>query len=146
MAGRKARKSSEGDEEQGMSECNFEKDLELLEQIVHALEEGGLSLDESLSQFEQGIKLSRRCEKALSEAEKKIEILTKKANGELVAEPFEDEAEAPSETKAKAPKVVVEETVSTETTTEVKAETRRAEVVVDSDDEGDDEDGGTMLF
>ena len=71
---------------------SFEKDLEKLEEIVHALEEGGLSLDESLKQFEEGIRLSKRCEKALTEAEKKIEMLTKNAEGELEAEPFHEAA------------------------------------------------------
>ena len=66
----------------------FEKDLEELEAIVAALEEGGLSLDDSLKRFEEGVKLSRRCEKALSAAEKKIEILTRNADGALEAQPF----------------------------------------------------------
>lgn len=67
----------------------FEKDLGKLEEIVAALEEGGLSLDESLKQFESGIKLARRCEKALSDAEKKIELLMKNAEGELETQPFD---------------------------------------------------------
>ena len=73
-----------------MAEPKFEKDLEKLEQIVEALEEGGLSLDDSLKRFEEGIKLARRCEKALTQAEKKIEILTKDEKGNVVAEPFPD--------------------------------------------------------
>ncbi len=71
--------------------ANFEKDLEALEKVVGALEEGGLSLDESLKQFEEGIALSRRCEQALSAAEKKIQILMKNADGELEAKNFGDE-------------------------------------------------------
>lgn len=131
-----------------MGDCNFEKDLEQLEQIVAALEEGGLSLDDSLKQFEQGIKLARRCEKTLSEAEKKIEILTKKASGELVAEPFEELAEpaAQGETKAKTPKVKVQETIVAEKTTEVVAKKRSAEVVDEEDEGEDEEDSGAMLF
>ncbi len=74
----------------------FEKDLEKLEGIVEALEEGGLSLDEALKRFEEGIKLAKRCEKALTDAEKKIEQLTKNAEGELEAQPFEP-ADAPEE-------------------------------------------------
>lgn len=75
-------------------EASFEKDLEELERIVEALEEGGLPLDDSLKRFEQGIKLVRRCEGALGAAEKRIEILTKNANGEVEAKPFgEGEAE-----------------------------------------------------
>ena len=73
----------------------FEQDLDQLEEIVHALEEGGLTLDTSLKQFELGIQLYRRCEKALNEAEKKIEILTRNQKGELESRPFEDEAEVP---------------------------------------------------
>jgi len=72
------------------NEATFEKDLESLELIVGALEEGGLSLDDALKQFESGIKLARRCEKALSEAEKKIEILTRNAEGELETEAFDE--------------------------------------------------------
>lgn len=77
-------------------EPGFEKDMDQLEAIVAALEEGGLSLDESLKRFEEGIKLARSCEKALSEAEKKVEILTKNAHGELEARPF-GEDQAPEE-------------------------------------------------
>lgn len=77
------------------SEATFEQDLEALEAIVAALEEGGLSLDDALKQFESGITLARRCEKALSEAEKKIEILVKNADQELEAQPF-DEAHPPA--------------------------------------------------
>lgn len=81
-----------------MAEPKFEKDLEKLESIVESLEEGGLPLDASIKKFEEGIKLAKRCEEALSSAEKKIEILTKNAAGEVKSEPFEgnDETEDPS--------------------------------------------------
>ncbi len=79
-------------------EPSVEKDLEQLEAIVAALEAGGLSLDESLKKFEEGIRLARSCEKALSEAEKRIEILTKNAGGELEAKPFDEEEAAETET------------------------------------------------
>lgn len=77
------------------TEASFEKNLEELEAIVAALEGGELSLDESLKQFEQGIRLSRACEKALADAEKKIEILTTNAAGDLEALPFDAETGAP---------------------------------------------------
>lgn len=76
-----------------MAESKFEKDLERLEQVVEALEAGGLTLDESLKRFEEGVKLARRCEKALTEAERRIEILVKNARGEITAEPFAEEEE-----------------------------------------------------
>ena len=77
-----------------MPEPKFEKDLEKLEKIVDTLEEGGLPLDDSIKKFEEGIKLAKRCEKALSAAEKKIEVLTKDAQGKVETKPFaEDEEE-----------------------------------------------------
>lgn len=85
-------------------DSNFEQDLEQLEGIVNALEEGGLPLDESLRRFEEGIQLARRCEKALTEAEKRIEILLRNPEGELEAHPFGDEdAPAAPATKPSAP-------------------------------------------
>ncbi|NUM55245.1 MAG: exodeoxyribonuclease VII small subunit [Candidatus Hydrogenedentes bacterium] len=74
-----------------MAEQKFEKDLEKLEEIVAALEEGELPLDDALKRFEEGIKLAKRCEKALADAEKKIEILTKNADGTLEAQPFDED-------------------------------------------------------
>lgn len=84
------------------SDATFEQDLEALEAIVGALEEGGLSLDDALKQFESGITLARRCEKALSEAEKKIEILVKNADGDLEPQAFDEEA-PPAPVSAPAP-------------------------------------------
>lgn len=74
-----------------MAEPSFEKDLERLEAIVAELEGGELSLDQSLKRFEEGVRLAKRCEKALTKAEKKIEILVKSSEGELRAEPFGEE-------------------------------------------------------
>ena len=54
---------------------NFEESLKRLEEIAGKLEGGDLSLDESLKFFEEGIKLSRYCEKKLTEVEQKLEIL-----------------------------------------------------------------------
>lgn len=91
------------------SDATFEQDLEALEAIVGALEEGGLSLDDALKQFESGITLARRCEKALSEAEKKIEILVKNADGDLEPQAFDEEtppapvAAAPAKAPVAAP-------------------------------------------
>lgn len=61
--------------------ANFEEALERLEQIVQKLEEGDLSLDESLKLFEEGIEISRFCTKKLSEAEKKVEKLIRMGEG-----------------------------------------------------------------
>jgi exodeoxyribonuclease VII small subunit len=62
-----------------------------LEEIVQELEKGDVPLEQSLKLFEEGIKLSRICNKRLEEAERKVEILLKDKNGNVTAEPFEEE-------------------------------------------------------
>lgn len=88
-----------------MSELSFEKALEDLEQIVEKLEKGGLSLNESLSLFEKGVKLARFLREELEKAEKKVEILLKNEKGEVKKEPFklEGEEEVSSQKEDKTP-------------------------------------------
>ena len=71
-------------------EKSFEEQMEALEGIVTELEKGELSLDESLSKFEDGMKLAKECNKILESAEKKITILVNK-DSELVEENFNTE-------------------------------------------------------
>ena len=59
----------------------FESSLGDLERIVRKLEDGDLSLEESLKLFEDGVKLSRECQERLSQAERRIEILLKDSQG-----------------------------------------------------------------
>ena len=73
-------------------EKSFESSLAELEQIVTKLEDGDLPLEESLELFEQGIKLSRECRERLTNAERRIEILMKDADGEIVVEDFNPES------------------------------------------------------
>lgn len=54
---------------------NFEEALEELEALVTSMEEGELSLEESLQTFEKGIKLTRECQSALKKAEQKVQVL-----------------------------------------------------------------------
>ena len=69
-----------------MSDIKFEDALERLELIVDQLEAGNLPLEDSLKVFEEGVGLARRCAKYLDEAEKRIEVLTRDANGLLQIE------------------------------------------------------------
>ena len=69
---------------------SFEEQIEELEKIVTDLEKGDLSLEDSVEKFEQGIKISKECNKTLEEAEKKITILINK-EGEIKEENFETE-------------------------------------------------------
>ena len=76
-----------------MAEKKFETALARLEEIVQELEQGDLPLEQSLKLFEEGIKLSRICNKRLEEAERKVEILLKDKDGNLKAQPFEEQEE-----------------------------------------------------
>lgn len=69
---------------------NFEEQIEKLENIVKELEKGDLNLDDSVSKFEEGIKISKECNEILETAEKKISILVNQ-NGEMKEEDFETE-------------------------------------------------------
>ena len=73
-----------------MAKANFEDNMENLEKIVTELEKGDLNLDESISKFEEGIKISKQCNKILENAEKKITILLEK-DGEVKEENFVSE-------------------------------------------------------
>jgi exodeoxyribonuclease VII small subunit len=61
----------------------FESALGELERIVRKLEDGEMSLEESLKLFEDGVKLSRDCQERLDQAERRIEVLLKDADGNL---------------------------------------------------------------
>jgi exodeoxyribonuclease VII small subunit len=78
-------------ERTSMAEKKFEAALARLEEIVSELEKGDVPLEQSLKLFEEGIKLSRICNKRLEEAERKVEILLKDKNGNIKAEEFEEE-------------------------------------------------------
>jgi exodeoxyribonuclease VII small subunit len=59
----------------GKKNFELEKSMRDLESIVEQLEGGDLTLDKSLKEFEKGVRLSRECQQALSDAEQKVQIL-----------------------------------------------------------------------
>lgn len=69
---------------------DFEKALAQLEKQVHLLESGELTLEESLKAFEDGIRLTRDCQQALSEAEQKVQLLLEKPDGTVEYQLFDD--------------------------------------------------------
>ena len=70
---------------------DFEQQLESLEALVESLESGDLSLEDSLTSFEQGIKVARDCQQALKQAEQKVEVLMRQGD-DLVSQPFDGDA------------------------------------------------------
>ncbi|MBL4819498.1 MAG: exodeoxyribonuclease VII small subunit [Gammaproteobacteria bacterium] len=72
---------------------DFEAALENLEALVTAMEDGELSLEDSLKAFEKGIKLTRECQTALKNAEQKVQMLVSE-NGDTELVDFEDSEES----------------------------------------------------
>lgn len=68
----------------------FEQALEQLQLTVKKLESGELSLEESLQQFEAGVKLTQLCQEQLRVAEQKVDLLLKvnPSSGEAQVQPF----------------------------------------------------------
>ena len=67
---------------------SFEEQIQELEKIINELENGNLNLDDSVIKFEEGMKISKECNKMLENAEKKITILLNGENGEVQEENF----------------------------------------------------------
>lgn len=68
----------------------FEESLTELENLVEQLEKGDITLEESLKTFERGVQLARACQKALKEAEQKVQVLLDE-NDHSTLKPFPDE-------------------------------------------------------
>ena len=69
---------------------SFEDLMQTLENIVQTLEKGDLNLDESVAKFEEGMKISKECNKMLESSEKRISILLENSNGEMEEEKFSE--------------------------------------------------------
>jgi len=63
-------------------EPGLEEALEQLEDLVERMEEGEMTLEQSLAEFQRGVDLTRLCRKALKDAEQKVKVLQKKAGVE----------------------------------------------------------------
>lgn len=78
-----AKKSAHSDDK-----IDFESALRELEELVERMEQGDLSLEQSLKDFERGVALTRACQQALQEAEQKVQILSRK-DEDAELSPFE---------------------------------------------------------
>ena len=70
----------------------FETSLDKLEKLVEKMEDGDLTLEESLKIFEEGVKLTRECQQALADAEQKVKLLIEES-GEVTSIDFEADDE-----------------------------------------------------
>jgi exodeoxyribonuclease VII small subunit len=78
--------------DQTTSAFNFEASLAELESLVQQMEQGDLTLEDSLAAFERGISLTRGCQTALAQAEQKVNVLMQDAQGRVVEQPFSKES------------------------------------------------------
>ena len=78
---------------QAPKEIEFEAALKKLEAIVENLENGELSLEDALKQYEEGVRMADACSKRLTEAEKRVEVLMKISPGKFKTVPFEEKEE-----------------------------------------------------
>ena len=89
-------------------ELKFEKALEKLEKIVEDLEAGNIPLEDALKKYEEGVKISRLCTEKLTQAETKIEQLTRVLSGALEARSSQEEKNPKKSDRKKAKKAEVE--------------------------------------
>ncbi len=71
-------------------EPDFEQSLAALETLVNQMEQGEMSLEQSLEAFEQGVQLTRECQQRLEQAEQRVQVLLEQ-NGRVQAKPLDPE-------------------------------------------------------
>ena len=72
------------------SDLDFEAAIKELESLVERMEKGDQSLEQSLKDFERGVELTRTCQKALKQAEQKVQLLVEQS-GQAELTPLDDE-------------------------------------------------------
>lgn len=81
-------KKEEQDGGDGAQPARFEEALRELEELVESLEQGDLTLEESLARFERGIALARECRDSLAAAEQRVQVLLADDGGNESLAPF----------------------------------------------------------
>jgi exodeoxyribonuclease VII small subunit len=79
--------------ENGKNNINFENALSRLEEIADMMENKELSLEQSLEIFQEGMELASFCHRKLEEAEKRINVLVKNSEGQMVEKDFDIQEE-----------------------------------------------------
>lgn len=83
---------AKGEEVQSGPDETYDGLVSRLELVVKELESGELTLEQSIARFAEGIRLSREATKKLDEAERKVELLVRSADGGEALEPFDPES------------------------------------------------------
>ncbi len=72
--------------------ASYEEKLRQVEQMITAMEAGGLPLEETLRQYEEGMRLLSEMEQELAEATQRLTVLRRQADGTEAEEEMEAEA------------------------------------------------------
>ncbi|MDZ7828224.1 MAG: exodeoxyribonuclease VII small subunit [Halofilum sp. (in: g-proteobacteria)] len=88
-----ADRKDEAAEDAPAKPARFDEALQELETLVETLEQGDLSLDESLARFERGVSLARECRDALTNAEQRVQVLLENEDGNDSLAPFASESD-----------------------------------------------------
>ncbi len=87
-----AKKKGEQDGDETAQPARFEEALRELEELVESLEQGDLTLEESLARFERGVTLARECRDSLAAAEQRVQVLLSDDSGNESLAPFASDA------------------------------------------------------
>jgi exodeoxyribonuclease VII small subunit len=83
---------TKAEQTENMGDVSFESQLSQLQSSLRRLEQGDLSLDDSLAEYEKGLHMLKSCYGYLEKAERKIELMTKNERGETQSQEFEHES------------------------------------------------------
>ena len=96
MSAKKKAQASKGNGEAPAPPARFEAALRELEELVESLEQGDLTLEESLARFERGVTLARECRESLAAAEQRVQVLLADDTGEESLAPFATDSDSGS--------------------------------------------------
>ncbi len=82
----------ERSQSQDQGEVSYDALVSQLERVVQELESGQLTLEQSIEKFAEGVRLARDASRKLDDAERRVELLVRTADGDEEAVPFEPEA------------------------------------------------------
>ena len=89
------KQSQDSKDSKASKTSSFEGQLAQLQNSLKLLEQGNLSLDESLCEYERGLQMLKSCRRYLEDAERKIELMTTSENGDSRLQEFHHEAWKP---------------------------------------------------
>ena len=97
------------------AEMTYEQAMSRLDEIVQALEDTRLPLEEMVDRYEEGGRLVKICQTRLDAAQQRIELINRRASGAVSLEPVEDNTSTPATPSARAPRAKISSPPTTST-------------------------------